>query len=91
MAVCGGLCPEPLLLAELSLDNIDTVSENALSLSGLSVRIPAQKSTTKMSHIKYEKKTLSQIIYDINITIHVLCNKNYFNFLKFFIHICTFI
>lgn len=40
MAVCGGLCPEPLLLAELSLDSIETVSENALSLSGLSVRMP---------------------------------------------------
>lgn len=43
MAVWGGLCPEPLLLAELSLDNIDTVSENALSLSGLSVRIAENK------------------------------------------------
>lgn len=42
-AVCGGLCPEPLLLAELSLDSIETVSENALSLSGLSVRMPLKK------------------------------------------------
>lgn len=41
MLVWGGLCPEPLLLAELSLDSIDTVSEKALSLSGLSVRNPA--------------------------------------------------
>ena len=46
MAVWGGLCPEPLLLAELSLDNIDTVSENALSLSGLSVRIAENEYST---------------------------------------------
>jgi hypothetical protein len=35
--------PLPPLEAELSLDNIDTLSEKAESLSGLSVRVPVTK------------------------------------------------
>lgn len=44
------LCPPlPPLEAELSLDSIDTVSEKAESLSGLSVRITG---TCRQTHFK---------------------------------------